>query len=72
MPMSKSLIPARVNPDLEKERKSPSFSVEEFQCWWHDGADKLKDKREIGKSTRRGQRCNGWEVAGLKCKSGSL
>ncbi|XP_018789528.1 PREDICTED: probable peroxisomal acyl-coenzyme A oxidase 1 [Bactrocera latifrons] len=47
MPTSKSLIPARVNPDLEKERRSPSFSVEEFQHWWYGGADKLKDKREI-------------------------
>ncbi|XP_067631927.1 acyl-coenzyme A oxidase 1 [Eurosta solidaginis] len=47
MPEQKSLIPARVNPDLEKERKAASFQVEEFQCWWHGGADKLKERREI-------------------------
>ncbi|XP_036331678.1 probable peroxisomal acyl-coenzyme A oxidase 1 [Rhagoletis pomonella] len=47
MPTETSLIPARVNPDLEKERRSASFKIEEFQCWWYGGADKLKDKREI-------------------------
>lgn len=51
MPTSKSIIPARVNPDLEKERRSASFNVEEFQCWWYGGAEKLKEKREIGKSS---------------------
>ncbi|CAD7014203.1 unnamed protein product [Ceratitis capitata] len=47
MPASTSLIPTRVNPDLEKERRAATFSVEEFQCWWHGGADKLNEKREI-------------------------
>uniref|UniRef100_W8AQW7 Acyl-coenzyme A oxidase n=2 Tax=Ceratitis capitata TaxID=7213 RepID=W8AQW7_CERCA len=47
MPATTSLIPTRVNPDLEKERRAATFSVEEFQCWWHGGADKLNEKREI-------------------------
>ncbi|XP_053963764.1 probable peroxisomal acyl-coenzyme A oxidase 1 [Anastrepha ludens] len=41
------LIPAHVNPDLEKERRAASFSIFEFQCWWQGGAEKLKEKREI-------------------------
>uniref|UniRef100_A0A0A1WQ23 Acyl-coenzyme A oxidase n=1 Tax=Zeugodacus cucurbitae TaxID=28588 RepID=A0A0A1WQ23_ZEUCU len=47
MPTSKSIIPTRINPDIEKERRTASFSIEEFQCWWYGGADKLKEKREI-------------------------
>ncbi|XP_037953027.1 probable peroxisomal acyl-coenzyme A oxidase 1 [Teleopsis dalmanni] len=43
----KSLIPSTVNPDLQKERNSASFNVEEFATWWHGGAEKLKFKREL-------------------------
>lgn len=38
----------KINPDIAKERLAASFDVEEFAVWWHGGADKLKEKREIG------------------------
>ncbi|XP_037948738.1 probable peroxisomal acyl-coenzyme A oxidase 1 [Teleopsis dalmanni] len=47
MPEKKSIIPSRVNPDLQKERDSTSFSIQEFQEWWAGGAEKLREKREI-------------------------
>ncbi|XP_037941039.1 probable peroxisomal acyl-coenzyme A oxidase 1 [Teleopsis dalmanni] len=43
----KSLIPATVNPDLQKERNAASFKVEDFASWWHGGAEKLKFKRDV-------------------------
>lgn len=46
----KNLIPNTVNPDLQKERTGAEFDVEEFAAWWQGGQDKLKTKREIGKS----------------------
>ncbi|XP_063700828.1 probable peroxisomal acyl-coenzyme A oxidase 1 [Culicoides brevitarsis] len=36
----------KVNPDIAKERKKCTFDVEEMACWWNNGAQKLKEKRE--------------------------
>lgn len=38
----------KVNPDLEKERKTCTFKVEEFSIWWNGGEQLLKEKRERG------------------------
>lgn len=46
----KNIIPKTVNPDLIKERSGATFDVEEFAAWWQGSVEKLKTKREIGKS----------------------
>ncbi|XP_059613153.1 probable peroxisomal acyl-coenzyme A oxidase 1 [Phlebotomus argentipes] len=38
-------IPNKVNPDLENERKKCSFLVEDFAEFWHEGKEKLSEKR---------------------------
>ena len=43
----------KVNPDLDKERKSCSFNVDELAIWWNGGELKLKEKRERGKWLRK-------------------
>ncbi|KAH8301800.1 hypothetical protein KR059_011832 [Drosophila kikkawai] len=43
----KSIIPATVNPDLQKERDGASFSSEEFAAWWSKGENVLKFNREV-------------------------
>lgn len=38
-----------INGDLENERKTCSFDVEELARWWNGGEQKLIEKRERGK-----------------------
>jgi hypothetical protein len=45
--MSKNL--SNVNKDLKEERDKINFSVEEFTNWFYGGAEKVKEKRYIGK-----------------------
>ena len=49
MPVTKSLIPATPNSDIQKERNGASFKSEEFAEFWHGGAEKLKMKRDVRK-----------------------
>ncbi|XP_016927656.3 acyl-coenzyme A oxidase 1 [Drosophila suzukii] len=42
-----SVIPATVNPDLQKERDGASFSSEEFAAWWSGGEEILKFNRGV-------------------------
>ncbi|XP_037716886.1 probable peroxisomal acyl-coenzyme A oxidase 1 [Drosophila subpulchrella] len=42
-----SVIPATVNPDLQKERDAASFSSEEFATWWSGGEEILKFNRGV-------------------------
>lgn len=44
--------PAKINPDLEKERKTCSFNVDELAVWWNGGELKLREKRERGKLSK--------------------
>lgn len=50
MPSEAAKPPAKINPDLEKERKTCSFSVDELAVWWNGGELKLREKRERGKT----------------------
>lgn len=43
--------PAKLNPDLENERKTCAFDVEELARWWNGGEQKLLEKRERGEHT---------------------
>jgi len=47
-----SVIPATVNPDLQKERDGASFSSEEFAAWWSGGEEILKFNRGVRKSIK--------------------
>lgn len=38
-----------LNSDLEDARNKVTFSVEEFTNWYHGGAEKVKEKRLLGK-----------------------
>ena len=38
----------KVNPDLERERASATFNVEEMAILIHQGAEMLKRKRKAG------------------------
>ena len=40
---------ARINPDIEKERRNASFDSNEFSTWYYGGADKLVLKRQLDK-----------------------
>ena len=40
-----------VNKDLKEERDKVNFNVEEFTNWFYGGAEKVKEKKYIGKST---------------------
>ncbi|XP_013101987.2 probable peroxisomal acyl-coenzyme A oxidase 1 [Stomoxys calcitrans] len=42
-----SIVPSTHNPDIVKERKNATCSSEEIAVWYHGGAEKLKNKREI-------------------------
>lgn len=37
-----------VNPDLENERNTCNFEVDEMARWWYGGQKKLIEKRELG------------------------
>lgn len=52
--------PAKLNPDLENERKTCSFDVEELARWWNGGEQKLLEKRTRGEKNagRPAQRHN--------------
>lgn len=41
----------KLNPDLENERKTCSFDVEELARWWNGGEQKLLEKRERGEKS---------------------
>jgi hypothetical protein len=41
-------VKSKMNPDLKEERGKVPFSVEEFTNWFHDGAEKVKEKRFLG------------------------
>lgn len=43
-----SKSPVKINPDLEKERRTCAFNVEELAIWWNGGELKLREKRERG------------------------
>lgn len=43
-----SIVPTTPNPDIVKERQNATCSSEELAQWFHGGAEKLKNKREIG------------------------
>ena len=45
--MSKKL--SIVNKDLKEERDKINFNVEEFTNWFYGGAEKVKEKKFIGK-----------------------
>jgi hypothetical protein len=38
-----------MNPDIKEERDKVSFNIEEFTNWYYGGADKVEEKRFIGK-----------------------
>jgi hypothetical protein len=40
---------SKMNQDIEDERKKVSFSIEEFTNWYHRGADKVEEKRFLGR-----------------------
>ncbi|XP_073844174.1 acyl-coenzyme A oxidase 1-like [Musca autumnalis] len=42
-----SIVPSTPNPDIVKERQNATCSSEELAQWFHGGAEKLKNKREI-------------------------
>ncbi len=42
-------IPAKVNPDLEKERKSATFDVAKLTEILYGGPEETKKRKEIGK-----------------------
>lgn len=39
----------KINPDLEDERNKIDFEIEEFTNWYYKGADKVEEKRFLGK-----------------------
>lgn len=41
---------AKINPDLQEERDKIPFDIEEFTKWYFGGADKVEEKRFLGKS----------------------
>lgn len=43
-------VQSKVNPDLLEERNKVSFNVEEFTNWFYGGAEKVKEKRFLGKN----------------------
>uniref|UniRef100_T1PA23 Acyl-coenzyme A oxidase n=1 Tax=Musca domestica TaxID=7370 RepID=T1PA23_MUSDO len=42
-----SIVPSTPNPDIVKERRNATCNSEELAQWFHGGAEKLKNKREI-------------------------
>lgn len=42
-------ISTKINPDLQEERDKIPFDVEEFTTWYYGGADKVEEKRSLGK-----------------------
>lgn len=46
----------KVNPDLEKERKTCTFDREELATYWIGGQSKLEEKRARGKHTPKRKR----------------
>lgn len=47
---------SKINPDLTVARGKVTFDVSEFTNWYHGGADKVKEKRFLGKASRDGIR----------------
>lgn len=44
-------ISSKMNPDIKEERDKVSFNVEELTNWIYGSADKVKEKRFLGKFT---------------------
>lgn len=38
---------ANINPDIQKERATATFNVEDFKIWWAGGRKKLAEKRHL-------------------------
>lgn len=51
-------IPSKVNKDLQEERNTVNFNIEEFTNFYYNGADKVAEKRRLGKNfkTRKGSK----------------
>ena len=45
-------IPKEVNPDLQEERRNPSFNVQKLADRLNGGAERNKMRKEIGKINR--------------------
>lgn len=39
---------SKLNPDIKEERDKVTFNIEEFTNWYHQGAEKVKEKRFLG------------------------
>lgn len=39
----------KINPDIREERNKVSFDIEEFTNWYYKGAEKVEEKRFLGK-----------------------
>lgn len=42
-------VSSKINPDIKEERDKVAFNVNEFTNWYHGGADKVEEKRFLGK-----------------------
>lgn len=42
-------VASKVNPDIKEEREKVMFNVAEFTNWYHGGAEKVEEKRFLGK-----------------------
>lgn len=42
-------ISSKMNSDIKEERDKVSFKIEEFTNWFYGGAEKVKEKRFLGK-----------------------
>lgn len=48
MSVSINVIPTKINPDLENERRNCTFDVEEMAKFWIGSQQELDEKRTIG------------------------
>lgn len=45
-------IASKINKDLKEERDKVKFNVEEFTEWFYGGAEKVKEKRYMGRNDK--------------------
>lgn len=43
-------VVSKINSDLQDERNSASFDVEEFTNWYYGGPEKVAEKKFFGKN----------------------
>lgn len=44
---------SKINSDLQAERNSASFDVQEFTNWYYGGAEKVAEKKFFGKICKK-------------------